>query len=401
MPDLTLADLSKQPVAYRVAHATEGGVVRRSATRRGMLAIVALSLLLASGCGPSEKIESYTVAHEKTADEKAAEQPKRDPTDRMLATILPQGEQAWFFKLAGPRDAATAQVEDFLAFLQSVRFDNPKSPKWTLPEGWTEQPGSGMRYATILVPSEPKPLELTITTLPWDAQDETASILSNVNRWRGQMQLPPIGAGDIAKQTKQVPIAGATATFVVLDGNLGAGGGMGQPPFAGGPGAPSKPKGPVTPEKPAPSSAPSEFTYEVPKGWSPGTMNAMRKAAFAVTDGDQKIEITISTAGGDLLANINRWRGQIGLDAMTQSELDQQIKKLKIGKSAGDYIELTGPADAPRRQSIYGVVVVEAGQTWFFKLVGDTALAEREKSNFESFVQSVKFNGAEGSGNGQ
>jgi hypothetical protein len=254
-----------------------------------------------------------------------------------------------------------------------------------------------MRYATILVPTDGNPLELTVTTLPWDTKDETNSILSNVNRWRGQMQLKPISADDLEEKTKPIPVAGTTGTFVLLDGNLGAAG-MGQPPFASD--TAGKSKRPVD-TKPASNSAPSDLTYEVPKDWSPGTMNAMRKAAFQVTDGDQKIEITIATAGGDLLANINRWRGQIGLEPTTQPELDQQMKKLKVGSSSGDYIELTGPADAPKPQSIYGVIVNHTGQTWFFKLVGDTALAQREKSNFESFVQSVKFNGAEGTSNGQ
>lgn len=362
--------------------------------RRCLLALASGSLLLVSGCGQADKIESYTVPHEKTAHE----QPKREATDRMLAAIVPQGEQAWFFKLAGPTDEIEPVSDGFQAFLNSLRFDDPKGPKWTLPEGWSEQPGSGMRYATVLVPSDGKPLELTIITLPWDAKDETNSILSNVNRWRGQMQLAPIGANDLGDKTTQVSVAGTNATFVVLDGSL-ATGGMGQPPFAGVAGTKSKP---AAESKKTPSTAaPSDLTYEVPKEWSPGAMNAMRKAAFQVTDGDQKVEITVSTAGGDQLANINRWRGQIGLEPTTQSELDEQIKKLKVGNALGDYIILVGPADAPKPQSIYGAIVNHAGQTWFFKLVGDAALAEREKAHFESFVQSVKFNAAEGTGNGQ
>lgn len=386
MPKKSPISLPKQLVLHRLAQPAQEAI----------LAIAICSLLLTSGCGPTDKIESYTVAHEKTAEEKAAEQPKRS-ADRMLATIVPLGDQAWFFKLTGPRDAVDAERDGFSEFLHSLRFDDPKNPKWSLPAGWIEQPASGLRYATILIPTDERPLELTVTTLAWDAQDETASTLSNINRWRGQMQLEPIAVEDLKNKTLQLTIAGHSATFVALDGRLGAGG-MGQPPFAGGAGTKAKPS--VGTKKPA-RDAPSDLTYEVPAGWSPGTMNAMRIAAFEVKDGDQKIEITIATAGGDLLANVNRWRGQIGLNDTTQSELDQQIKQLKVDKLSGDYIELTGPADAPKRQSIYGVVMKHAGQTWFFKLVGDTALAEREKAHFESFVQSVKFKTAEGTGNGQ
>ena len=48
----------------------------------------------------------------------------------------------------------------------------------------------------------------------------------NVNRWRGQLQLPPIGADALAGESVQVPLDGATATVVDLLGTS-AGGGMG------------------------------------------------------------------------------------------------------------------------------------------------------------------------------
>jgi hypothetical protein len=59
--------------------------------------------------------------------------------------------------------------------------------KWTLPKGWTEGAGGGMRYAT-LKPPVPGKVELSVVVLPGPAGGE----LNNVNRWRGQIGLPPV-----------------------------------------------------------------------------------------------------------------------------------------------------------------------------------------------------------------
>lgn len=80
--------------------------------------------------------------------------------------------------------------------------DLPKPPaptgqgslKWSLPKGWTELPGGGMRYATFQTPVAGK-LEATVVVLPGPAGGE----LANVNRWRGQIGLPPFDEAALAK----------------------------------------------------------------------------------------------------------------------------------------------------------------------------------------------------------
>ena len=41
-----------------------------------------------------------------------------------------------------------------------------------------------------------------------------------------------------------------------------------------------------------------------------------------------------------------------------------------------------------------GVVVPRQGHTWFYKLLGQPEIVEREKSVFFQFVQSVKYSNA-------
>jgi len=68
------------------------------------------------------------------------------------------------------------------------------SLKWSLPKGWSELPGGGMRFATFKTPYAGK-LEATVVVLPGPAGGE----LANVNRWRGQIALPALDEAGLAK----------------------------------------------------------------------------------------------------------------------------------------------------------------------------------------------------------
>jgi hypothetical protein len=120
----------------------------------------------------------------------------------------------------------------------------------------------------------------------------------------------------------------------------------------------------------------------------------MRAAAFEVTDGGQKAEVTaisLPTSGSDLLANVNRWRDQLQLAPTTQAELAESLEKVPIGERTAEYIEIYGAEDAAPRQAIYGVVANAGPVTWFFKLTGSAELAQRERERFKKFVESVRF----------
>ncbi len=148
--------------------------------------------MMAIGCRRAEQIEAYTVPKEtvpKEAVQKVVPAPAAsEATDRMLAAVLPEGERAWFFKVNGPLAEIDSRADQIGEFLSSVQPAAGKPhPDWKLPEGWQEQPASGMRAATLVIPAAAKPLELSVTVLPWSGAP--GELLSNVNRWRGQLQL--------------------------------------------------------------------------------------------------------------------------------------------------------------------------------------------------------------------
>ncbi|MCO6457912.1 MAG: hypothetical protein J5I93_21625 [Pirellulaceae bacterium] len=361
----------------------------------GWLAISFLLVLVCGvGCNRREQISSYTVPKQTTAAAAAG------APQRMLAALVPHANTAWFFKLMGPDQEVQPLGEPFRQLVRSVRFDAQRGePAWDLPAGWTARQGSELRFATIAVPVEGKTLELTVIPLGMPDGDTPDYQLSNVNRWRGQLGLPPIAADALPDSVERLELADGEATLVELVGQAGPA--MG-PPFAG---MGSPPAGPASARPPgeggsAPAGAgdaaggPGTIRYTTPEGWEPGRVGGIRKAAFVVRDGQQQVEITaidLAAAAGELLPNINRWRGQIELPDVDQQQLDTHLVPLTIGGLPGHYVELPATGDPDRPKSILGAVVVEGPRAWFFKLMGDTPLAQRERERLQEFLKSIEF----------
>ena len=361
------------------------------------------ALLLAAtalGCGQQDKITSYRVKKPELVDPtlvSAPSSPAAPATEQQtLGLIVPVGDNSWFFKLTGDAKSVEPQQSAFLEFAKSIKFSTGADPQptWTLPEGWKDLPGSQFRFATIRTTESDatgKPLEITVSSAGGD-------VLANVNRWRGQLNLKPIAASDMGEATKTVQVDNREAIFVSMTGKgSGQMGGAPMGPFAGGGGAsggklpadhPPIDSGKSAP--PAKAQASGDLKYDAPPEWSPGNANAFSLAAFKVVDGDAQADITVSTAGGDLAANVNRWRGQLGLSPLDAAELAKSVQKIETLGTTGTYVEIVGP-EAAKRETILGVQTEAGGRTWFVKLKGDAKLAEREKPRFEAFVKSLRM----------
>ncbi len=75
----------------------------------------------------------------------------------------------------------------------------------------------------------------------------------------------------------------------------------------------------------------------------------MREAAFRVEDGDRAVNVNFMAMPGTverLLLNVNRWRRQVQLGAITQEELDETLQTIQVAGVEGNYVESVGPEDA-------------------------------------------------------
>lgn len=91
---------------------------------------------------------------------------------------------------------------------------------YTTPEGWKEIPSSGMRVAAFVIPDGDRKVEVTVVPLGGPA----GGLVENVNRWRGQVGLPPASESDMRKDMREIDVAGAKASYVDLTGVAKAGG---------------------------------------------------------------------------------------------------------------------------------------------------------------------------------
>lgn len=344
-----------------------------------------------AGCQKPEEIVPYTVAKPPAQQGKPASAAQEwvdeaDGTDQLIGAIIPHGEKTWYFKLTGPRAAVNLQRGPFVDFVKSLRFSE-KGPEWTLPEGWSQEPGSGMRFATLRISTTEKPLELTVIALGSSEGDEF--LLLNVNRWREQMTLAPISIKELPVKIIELELDDAKAKLVSFTGKLKPQPAMGMPPGNEGPSRAGAKEPAAAHGQPA-----LPFTSQVPEGWRVAQANAMQLAAYEVGDKDRNVVISVSIAGGNLVQNLNRWREQVGLGELDADALAEAAHPVKVDGADGIEVEFVGPADAEKPKSVVGVIVDVQGRQWFIKLIGIPELVAQEKSHFEEFVKSIRFRAA-------
>ena len=110
-------------------------------------------------------------------------------------------------------------------------------------------------------------------------------------------------------------------------------------------------------------------------------------ASYEATVGDAAANISVSKAGGSLLMNVNRWRGQVGLGGY-DAEKDIEAEETTVGEKPGLLTEMHGPDG----ESIVVAIVPDEQRTWFFKLMGNTSVVENETAAFKEYLGTIEFN---------
>ena len=126
--------------------------------------------------------------------------------------------------------------------------------------------------------------------------------------------------------------------------------------------------------------------WELPANWKPDpNASSIVAAAFDATNAEGGAKVTATVLlndGGGPLANINRWREQLGLPPL--EKLDQQpVTDLGAGNLI---VDLTA-ADNARRMC--AAIISKTGQSWFFKITGTPKGIEAERAQFERLVRAV------------
>ncbi len=302
----------------------------------------------------------------------------------------------------------------------------PSALAWDVPQGWTELPPSSMRAANFRVAGDPR-AECYLTLLTGEA----GGLGANINRWRTQMS-HPIASVDAIAGLPRVPFLGQDAVLVDLAGGFtGMSADAAQPNYrlvglllvdpAGS--AFLKMVGPDDvigkemeafhalarsfrsrgqAREPAAASDAVDATtvntaggvrWTAPDAWQRAPERATRTVSFFVDPG-QTVECYVTVLGGDAggpLANVNRWRDQMGQPPITEEELAALPRTPMLGGQAivatidHSEREIGGALDTQMLAAIGEL----PGRAVFVKVTGPRPLIESQRESFLAFCGSL------------
>lgn len=84
------------------------------------------------------------------------------------------------------------------------------APKWTVPADWKPGRVSTMRKGSFAVSNADGSVDIAVTAFPGDV----GGFLSNVNRWRSQIGLPPARPDEVEKATSSIEVNGLKSIVV-------------------------------------------------------------------------------------------------------------------------------------------------------------------------------------------
>jgi hypothetical protein len=334
-------------------------------------------------------------------------------------------------------DAGAAQAAGLPPNHPDVSQAGTPRLQWKLPEGWQEVPPGEMRVASFkVIDSANKQADVSVVPLPGRAGGD----LANVNRWRDQVGLGPVEQDQLAKLAELVEVAGESAQLFDQAGTNAA---SGEPTrilaavlnregtawffkmtgddnlvakqksaFVGFLNSVTFPAARAQAQSPAshppldggatPSllsgtapSAEGRPAWDVPAGWREMPAGQFLVAKFGLSGtGSAQTTVNVSRSvgdGGGALANVNRWRTQLGLTPLAASDLAALLREVPVADGKAMFVEMTGAERNGQKSQLVAAIVSQGGQTWFYKLMGDAQVVEREKEAFNKFVQGVKY----------
>jgi len=391
---------------------------RRTHQHAGLLPVlIPLLAVLVAGCHRDE-VKVYRVA--KDQNQPQQQSAPALPTDSPNPSLPP-----------GHPDISSAPASS----LPAMSPAGLPQLTWQTPDGWTEMPAGEMRVASFKIQGQTgKQADVSVIPLPGMAGSDDA----NVNRWRGQVGLPPASPDELKKFETDIEAGGQPAQLYDIPGQSPASGGVErilgviqrrddiawffkmtgdsdlveqQKPafvaflkslkFAAAPAQAEMPPShpPVgdmgmgmSPAAAGPISHDGQPNWQVPAGWQEVSGGQFLIAKFMLTGSDgATAAVNVSNSSGDgggLAANVNRWRGQLGLPPMTGIS----TTAIDVAGGQAQLVDMSGTdkrTGQPTR--LVGLIVPQSGQTWFYKLMGDAKVVESQKAGFIQFVQGAKY----------
>jgi hypothetical protein len=131
--------------------------------------------------------------------------------------------------------------------------------------------------------------------------------------------------------------------------------------------------------------------WVVPSTWTPDLEpRPMRVATYLAADESGDVEVAITRfpgrVGGEL-ANLNRWRGQMGLPSIEEPQLEASVTRFDMAGFKGYQTRIESDAGVMLAAGVYDRA---ADHTWFVRAtVPNVAVADRLEGDLFSFARSM------------
>src|SRR5205823_224344 len=152
----------------------------------------------------------------------------------------------------------------------------------------------------------------------------------------------------------------------------------------------------AAPRMPGSLAPTAQTAVTIPPNWEPQPLSQMRQASFLVKGDNGAVAdvsfVSLGSAAGNVLENVNRWLGQLGQPSINEQKLGEMAQRLHTSLGDVTIVDLAGlpdNADAARDGRIIAAMVTTANATLFFKMRGNADLSEAQKGDFIKWVAAV------------
>jgi hypothetical protein len=137
---------------------------------------------------------------------------------------------------------------------------------------------------------------------------------------------------------------------------------------------------------------PPAVAWTVPDTWKAApSPNTMRVATYRAPGG---VDVSVSRAGGETEANIQRWAAQFD-DIGREGRVEKTVHGLHVvtvdfaGTYVGGGATMGGPSEPKPDWAMVGAIVDSRGPPYFFKMTGPATAIRAARSSFDHLIESI------------
>lgn len=317
---------------------------------------------------------------------------------RIVGAIIPTEQGCYFLKATEAPERLEPLLGDLRTVVETFSIDPQTGlPSNKLPEGWLMNQRNDVALAELISPESTGRVKFTVTALAMPPeQDWQGYLLSNVNRWRGQLKLGELTKETVEASLVSIPRPGNPLPSYIFD-QTGTGTGAMSPPTK----PPTVPSA-STPSEPKPNESSTSrrptLQYDLPDGWTVGQGSQFRLATLNIDSKEGRGEVTVSMATDNPQANTMMWLQQVAKES-DPSKLEplvektvQSAQKFAVGDKQAVLYEIRS-SEQPTSPSLLVVSLPTdtPEMNLFIKVIGENQMTAAQKNNLIQFVQSLKI----------